>query len=56
MSVIETVKTYLGAQPASDIRAVLHEDHEEILSLARDMADASTPESECPTIMRCNRF
>ena len=44
MSVIETVKTYLGAQPASDIRAVLHDDHEEILALARDMADARTAE------------
>jgi len=42
MSVIETVKTYLGAQPANDIRAMLHGDHEEILSLARDMAEART--------------
>ena len=42
MSVMETVKTYLGAQPANDIRGVLHKDHEEILSLARDMAEART--------------
>lgn len=44
MSVIESVKTYLGVEGKSDIRDVLHEDHEEILSLARDMADARTAE------------
>jgi hemerythrin superfamily protein len=44
MSVIETVKTYLGVEGKGDIRSVLHEDHEEILSLARDMADARTAE------------
>ena len=44
MSVIETVKTYLGVEGKSDIRHVLHEDHEEILSLVRDMADARTAE------------
>jgi len=42
MSVIESVKTYLGVEGKDDIRSVLHEDHEEILSLARDMADART--------------
>ncbi|MEO8676669.1 MAG: hemerythrin domain-containing protein [Casimicrobiaceae bacterium] len=42
MSVIETVKTYLGAQSAGDIRALLHEDHKEILSLVREMAEAGT--------------
>ena len=42
MSVIETVKTYLGVEGKGDIRSVLHEDHQEILSLARDMADART--------------
>jgi len=44
MSVIETVKTYLGTQPADDIRSVLHEDHKEILSLVGDMADARSAE------------
>jgi hemerythrin superfamily protein len=42
MSVIESVKTYLGVEGKSDIRHVLHEDHEEILSLVRDMVDART--------------
>lgn len=44
MSVIETVKTYLSAESKSDIRDLLREDHEEILSLARDMAEARTAE------------
>lgn len=44
MSVIESVKTYLGVAGKGDIRSLLHEDHEEILSLARDMADARTAE------------
>jgi hemerythrin superfamily protein len=44
MSVLESVKTYLGVEGKSDIRHVLHADHEEILSLVRDMADARTAE------------
>jgi len=44
MSVIETVKSYLSAEGKSDIRDLLREDHEEILSLARDMAEARTAE------------
>jgi len=44
MSVIESVKTYLGVEGKNDIRDVLHEDHEEILSLVQDMADARTAE------------
>lgn len=44
MSVIETVKTYLSVEGKSEIRDVLKQDHEEILSLARDMAEARTAE------------
>jgi hemerythrin superfamily protein len=41
---METVKTYLGTQPADDIRSTLHEDHKEILSLVGDMAEARSAE------------
>jgi hemerythrin-like domain-containing protein len=42
MSVIETLKSYLAADPTTDIRAALREDHRRISELAKAMADATT--------------
>lgn len=42
MSVIETLKSYLSTDPRTDIRAALHEDHEQIRKLASEMAEEKT--------------
>lgn len=42
MSVIETLKSYLGNDAASDIRVALREDHDRIKALATEMAEART--------------
>ena len=43
MSVVQRVKSYVGAYSATDIRSLLHEDHEQITALTEEKAsDAST--------------
>ena len=39
MDVLETVKTVIGVPTRSDVRTLLKEDHDEILDLARTLAD-----------------
>jgi hemerythrin superfamily protein len=43
MSVVEKVKSYIGVYDGSDIRALLHADHEQIRALTEEISsDAST--------------
>ena len=42
MSVIESLKSYLSIDARTDIRAALHEDHQQILKLASEMAEEKT--------------
>ena len=42
MSVIETMKVYLGVDDQNDIRSLLHDDHEQILSLLKEICEAGT--------------
>jgi hemerythrin superfamily protein len=43
MSVVEKVKSYIGAYYSTDIRALLHADHEQIGALTEEISsDAST--------------
>jgi hemerythrin superfamily protein len=42
MTIVEKVKSYLGVGAENEIRSVLHDDHEEILALVRDMSSEST--------------
>ena len=44
MSVIETMKAYLGVDGENEIRSILHEDHQQILGLVREICeeDAAT--------------
>ena len=39
MDVLDTVKSVIGVPTKSDVRALLKEDHDEILDLARSLAD-----------------
>lgn len=42
MSVLETLKSYLSTGSSTDIRAVLHDDHDEIRKLASAMAEETS--------------
>lgn len=42
MDVVEKVRSTLGAYTTADVRALLQVDHEEILRLAQDLAEATT--------------
>lgn len=42
MDVVEKVRSTLGAYTETDVRAMLQSDHEEILRLAKELADATT--------------
>jgi hypothetical protein len=42
MDVLEKVRSTLGAYTATDVRALLQADHEQIRRLAKDLADATT--------------
>ena len=42
MDVLEKVRSTLGAYNATDVRALLQADHQEIRRLAKDLADATT--------------
>ena len=42
MDVVEKVRSTLGAYTETDVRAMLQADHEEILRLAKELAEATT--------------
>lgn len=42
MDVVERVRSTLGAYVETDVRAMLQADHEEVLRLAKDLAEATT--------------
>lgn len=53
MSVVEMMKSYIGAYSATDIRALLHADHEEISALTEQM---SSDESKAKRIRAFNQL
>ena len=44
MSVVEKVKSYIGAYSATDIRSLLHADHEEISALTEKISSDESPQ------------
>jgi hypothetical protein len=58
MSVVEKVKSYIGVYSATDIRSLLHADHEHFRALTEEISsDAPTQTrvgafDQCPTIHR----
>ena len=46
MSVVEMMKSYIGSYSATDIRSLLHADHEDISALTEQMSsDESGPDA-----------
>jgi len=56
MSVIEKMKSYVGAYGGADIRSVLHTDHEEISALTKEMASDESKQSRIRAFERLKPF
>ena len=47
MSVVEKVKSYIGAYNGTDIRSLLHADHEQISALTEAISSDTSTQKRC---------